>query len=224
MVVIDTETTGLGKEDQVIELAAAWEGGHNHFLVKPSVPVSPEARAVHHIPDKVLDNCGNAATWRPYLGDVFARHPGPLVGHNVAFDIGMIKQTWPDLWVEEPAFICTYQCARHLWPEAPAHGNQVLRYWLGLRPTIRTNLPPHRALPDVAVTQALLLKMLERCDAEELVRLSKMPVLLRQVKFGKHRGALWESVPRDYFQWILRNGEFDADTIHTARYYLGMTP
>jgi exodeoxyribonuclease X len=222
MIVVDTETTGLGEGDQVVEFAAVWPGGHSHFLVRPTVPICPEARAAHHITDHLLASCGDAAIWRPSLGDLLERHPGPLVGHNISFDLQMISQTWPDLWPEQwPTNICTYRCALHLWPEAPSYSNQILRYYLGLEPVVKTNLPPHRALPDAAVTMALLNKMLETKTEQDLVALSQMPVVLRQVRFGKHRGALWSDVPRDYLSWVSRQGDFDVDVLHTARHYLG---
>ena len=125
----------------------------------------------------------------------------------------------------------------HLWPEAPSHKNQTLRYWLGLDVS---DMPPeaggnaHRALYDAWVTAKLLQKQLdevkvllrsekgplldgdptlEQEDVEELLRLSAAPVLLRMVRLGKHRGTLWKDVDRSYLSWILKQG----DTITTQR-------
>lgn len=219
--VIDTETTGLGEQDQVVEFAAVWPEGHYHLLVNPSVPVIPEARAVHHISDRTLGRCFGREAWHEALGLLLEQHPGPLVGHNVEFDLRMIRQTWPGLLPEDRPAICTYRCALHLWPDAPSYSNQVLRYWLGVEPAVKTGLPPHRALPDAAVTCALLQKMLETRTLDDLVTLTRAPVLLTKVRFGKHEGQRWSEVPRDYLQWIVRRGDFDADVLHTARHYLG---
>ena len=61
--------------------------------------------------------------------------------------------------------------------------------------------------------------MLETYTPYELVELCKQPVLLRTVRFGKHRGDLWKDVPRSYLSWIV-NQDFDRDVIHTARHHL----
>jgi exodeoxyribonuclease X len=29
-------------------------------------------------------------------------------------------------------WVCTYKCALRIWPDLPSHGNQALRYHLGL--------------------------------------------------------------------------------------------
>ena len=86
--------------------------------------------------------------------------------------------------------------AKHLWPDAPGYGNQVLRYWLEL--PVDSDCVPHRALGDAQVTAQLLLKELALVDGsvERLLELTETPVLLKTVSFGKHRGQLWKDVPR----------------------------
>lgn len=222
MIVIDTETTGMGEEDQVIELAAISQdipGGRYHFMVRPSVPVHVEARATHHISPRQLECCADAAAWRETLDNMMLL--GPVVFHNAEFDKRLIRQTWADIAL--PPVICTWRCALHLWPEAPSHSNQVLRYWRDLEPVIRTGLPPHRALPDAAVTAAIVQDMLRTHTLEQLIELTTQPVVLYRCGFGKHRGELWSDVPKDYLQWIVKQSDFDPDTAHTARYYLGQS-
>ena len=86
--------------------------------------------------------------------------------------------------------ICTYKAALRLWPEAPGHGNQVLRYWLrpkDLDPVIAS--PPHRALPDAYVTAFILRELLELATVEELIAWTGEPALLPRVTFGQYRGV-----------------------------------
>lgn len=217
-IVIDTETTGMGTEDQIVEIGAVWSEGQDCFLIKPTVPINVEARATHHITDQMLANMPTAPTWRPKI-EKFLTTLGTPVFHNAEFDIRLIKQTWSELLVSP--HICTYRVALHLWPDAPRHSNQVLRYWLGLEPRVKTNLPPHRALADTAITAALLEKMLETVDLDRMIELTIMPVVLHRVRFGKHIDQLWSEVPKSYLQWILRDGNFDRDIVHTAQHYLG---
>ncbi len=141
--------------------------------------------------------------------------------------------------------IDTFVCARHLWTDAPGYGNQTLRYWLGLddhypnmtRHLELCGLPPHRAKPDVIVTGYLIHHMLVLGrTAEELIRLSATPVLQEFCRMPKHAGKTWEEVARidrAYCTWMLSQGPevklpggnktgFDADTIHTLKYHLGL--
>lgn len=224
--VIDTETTGDGDADQVIELAAVLLDVQRRIVVstystllKPSVPIMLEARAVHHISDAELANA--------QAGDTFKSLP-PLwhqnyAFHNADFDQRLLRQTFKD-WPEKPT-ICTWRCSLHLYPEAPRHSNQVLRYWLNLN-VPSTGHPPHRALPDALTTSCILLKMLETHSLDELIRLTSAPALLTKFRFGKHRGEPLENVPKDYLRWMKRTrgvnpDAFTKDDIFTADHYLG---
>lgn len=238
--VIDTETTGDGPQDQVCELGVVSVDHHgdDHVVVdsrwstllRPSVPVDPRARAVHHITDaelagawsmaEMLERRGipelgiaQLATWQE--GD-----PSPtmstemlveiMVGHNLDFDARMLMQTE----LEAAAMplpsrrICTWRCAMHLWQDAPSHKLQVLRYWLSLDEAFirMPSVVPHRALFDANVCAALLLRMLTFNTVEELERLTTAPVLLTTVRFGEHEGRAWSQVPYSYLQWIVRQG------------------
>src|SRR5581483_118551 len=115
----------------------------------------------------------------------------------------------------EGEWICTWRCARHLWPDAPSHSNQTLRYWikhLDFYANMEGRaMPPHKALPDAWVTAHVLMEMLKVKTVEELVALTKAPILLKTVHFGKHRGEEWAKVPRDYLAWVCRTQDMDAD-------------
>ena len=139
-----------------------------------------------------------------------------FAAHNAAFD-----QQWlpPDLLGNLP-LICTYKAAVHIWPEAPRHTNQVLRYWLNLDMDRSIADRAHRALPDAYVTAHLLREILKHASIEELICWTNEPVLLPRVPFGKHRGHKWTDVPPDYLQWILRQQDMNEDVAYTARHHL----
>lgn len=227
--VIDTETTGLDPlRDRIVELAAV-NSDHSEVaqftaLCDPGVKISLEAMACHHItedmilerlkPDEVYSQMSNAMQITPET--VF-------VAHNVQFDKGFISQL--EGCNPEQRWICTYVCAKHLWPEAPGFSNQMLRYWLCIEVDIPEGLYPHRALYDCIVTRGILERMLTLKTLEELVELTTIPIppkLLETCQMTKYRGVLWKDVPRDYLRWILTKTDFDADTLHTARYYLNL--
>jgi exodeoxyribonuclease X len=221
LIVIDTETTGAEETDQVVEIAMmtfntrqTWDS-----LIRPTVPVNVIARAVHHIQDHELEKA-------PLIADIqFPWQENPedyiLVGHSVDFDIKMLQQS--GIKNLPSRFICTWRCARHLFPDAPRHSNQVLRYYLNLpAPPVSTH-PPHRALADVLVTSALLHVMLEQKTIAELLELSVTPVLLQTCTFGaKWRGKPWQEVDEGYLRWLLscKDPPLQEDVQYTARYWL----
>lgn len=227
ILVLDTETTGMdAATDQVIELAGvsldtqtyaprqAWAA-----LVRPTIPVPPEASAVHHLTDDSFEHAFSTLPWAwQYMVNAITEgvEPDVLVAHNAAFDRGFL-----DAQAGGGArWICTWRCALHLFPDAPGYGNQTLRYYLGLKPDIPAGLFPHQALYDTVVTAELIREMLKIKTVDELIAMQDMPVILKKVGFGKHRGELWKDIPRSYMDWILKTGDFDIDTLHTARHYL----
>jgi exodeoxyribonuclease X len=138
------------------------------------------------------------------------------VAHNAAFDMGFLKDLDPSLG-DRNRWICTYRCAMQIWPDAPGHSNQVLRYWLDVRPELPSDLYPHRALYDTLVTDEILQRMLADHTLADLVDMSHRPITLRKMPFGKHRGVAFRDLPSSYVSWILKQGsQMDADVRHTA--------
>jgi len=205
-------------KDGIVELAGV-SSDHDELyqsFCNPQVPINVEARAVHHIDDKMIETAPRpAAAFSEMLKELSFEESFVLVAHNAQFDrefIGRLSDVFkdPNLWV------CTYRCALHLYPEAPAHSNQVLRYWLNVDVELPSDLYPHRALYDALVTEAILIRMLQTHSLDDLIALSSKPVVLRKVRFGKHKGMLWKDVPTDYLKWLLRQSDIDSDVRHTA--------
>lgn len=92
-VVLDTESTGLGDNAQIVEIAVVDEGGSPlfHSYCRPSIPVEPDAQAVHGISADLL---ATAPTWPEIVGHVRAVLEGSIVViFNSAFDIRLLIQT-----------------------------------------------------------------------------------------------------------------------------------
>lgn len=227
VVVLDTETSGDGPTDRVVELATVELPGWRtcSMIVDPEVPISVEARAVHHITDEEIAGAPKLRDLRPWSED--AVH----AAHNMGFDARILLQSGAPL---PDRRLCTWRCSMHLWPDAPSYKNQALRYWLNVRVPDEAwaemrRLHPHRALYDAIVTAGILQKMLETHSVDDLVGLTSAPVLLKTIRFGVHRGKLWSEVPEGYLRWILRQGQkqsdeddegFDKDVVHTARHWM----
>lgn len=224
IIVVDTETGGLDPEtSDIVELAVVELPGFSTFstLVKTDKPIELEARAAHHISDEMLKN---APSLEDAINGSFIKNADFIAAHNAAFDMSFLK-------IDKPV-ICTWRCARHLFPDAPRHTNQVLRYYLELDDDINKGygrnimmLPPHRALPDAWVTAHILMKMMARGKGrspEDMVKLTNTPILIKTMMFGMHRGKPTTDIPRDYWKWVIRQKDMDSDVVFTAKTMLGM--
>jgi exodeoxyribonuclease X len=143
-----------------------------------------------------------------------AGYPAPdvLVAHNCEFEqrfiSGFASNGLP--------WICTHKTALRVWPDAPRHSNQVLRYWRGLVLDEALAMPPHRAGPDAWVTAHLLAELLEGASAEEMIEWASQPGKLPNITFGKHKGTRWPDVPTDYLHWMTRQKDMNADAVFCA--------
>lgn len=213
-VVLDTETTGLDPgEDKVVDISLV-EVSRNgirplfHTLIHPQREIPAVASAVHHI---TLEDVADKPTFDEVLPTVMHHlEDAVLVAHNARFDRAMIPETGRP-------WICSYRLARHLWPDAPAFGNQVLRYWLGLRINAEA---AHTATGDTLVTANVFWHQLayyrahvaKTNDVAELIEYALSPIPIEVMPFGKHKGERLDHIPLSYFDWALHNmTELDSD-------------
>lgn len=212
--IIDTETTGIEPTDQLVEIASVdWtEAGLCNplqTLVRPTIPIPATASAVHHIRDRDVEGAPDTT----HAISLFVDAP-IYAAHNARFDRMFLPFEGP--WV------CTYKVALSLFPDAPAHSNQVLRYWLDLRdPPAEAGDLAHRALYDAWTTAFLFERFLEDLTVAQMVKISANPALLPRLGFGKHAGIPLSEVPKDYLVWIVGQ-DFDEDVRFTAQHYLDL--
>lgn len=220
--VIDLETTGVEPPAEVIELGYADvvnSGEHpmvteyKSWLYRPLYGIPPEAKAVHHLTeDEFPDDLRpfNLDHLQAVLSD---DQPDILVAHNCAFE----RKFLPPEVSEWLPWICTYKVALRLWPDAPGHSNQILRYWRNVKLDPWLASPPHRAGPDSWVTAHLLADMLRHASVEQMIAWTKMPKHMPRVPFGKHQGAEWSEIPSDYLDWMTRQTTMDEDAVWHAK-------
>ena len=214
---IDFETTGLPTADdpqEVVEIGwcnivdGAIEGVPRAVLRNPQRSIPHEAMAVHHITDAMV---------REATGSLVVLMPEPdyFCAHNADYERQFFTTLVP--------FICTYKVALRLWPEAPSHGLQFLRYHLGLEVSADLAAPPHRAGPDAYLGAALMVRILQedRVGIDEMVRWSSGHALLPRCPLFKHKGKKWEDVPTDYLDWIVNKpNDCTAEVKANARHHL----
>lgn len=224
IVVIDVETTGMShEEDAVVEIAAvrlSWNGerydpdGLNHCLVDPERSIPVVASAVHHLTDEDVVDARKLPEAVRHIG---VREDDVVIAHNADFDRGFLAPLHGNTW------ICTWKCAQKLFPDAPAYGNQVLRYFLGIHVHGGNGRSgqPHSAGYDARTTAEIAARMLAKASLEELIQITEDPVLLSKITFGKHRNTPFSDVPKDYLRWLKGQPDLDRNLRHTINHHLG---
>lgn len=211
---IDFETTDVDpKKAQPIEVAY-FDGAteYTSFIHAETVPA--ETSAVHHI---TAEDIKDAPPWSQVKAELYflfdTKPLTVLVAHNAAYEKDILGEFAPVLWV------CTYKCALRIWPDAPAHKNEVLRYYLHLGNDRGrgSNQKPHSALHDARVTWLIFQKLLEHAPLEQLIQWSEEPAKLPRMPFGKHAKQTWDTVPMPYLDWILKQTDMDPNVKYCAR-------
>lgn len=224
--VVDLETTGIAPPAEVIELGLVdvelsssgvaisrpWAR-----LFRPAGPIPPETMAVHHITEAEIPGDAPLSTVQQLRNAVWqSPTPDVFVAHNCDFE----RRFLSDVVTEGAPWICTYKVALHVWPDAPRHSNQVLRYWRGLKLDPDLAMPPHRAAPDAYVTAHLLSELFMHADANEMIAWTDQPRPMPTIGFGKHRGLCWEHIPTDYLEWLVTQTDMDRDVLWHAQHQL----
>lgn len=92
-VYLDTETTGLGERDEIVEIALLSHDGSVllNTLIKPTIPIPPDAMRLHGITEAmVADARGFVQVW-PEAAAIIANRP--LVIYNAQYDLRMLRQS-----------------------------------------------------------------------------------------------------------------------------------
>ncbi len=240
-VLFDTETTGNGENDRIIQIGAMVIRSKEDIeiydeMCSAEVPISLEAMEVHNItPELIAD--------KPFYRDTkFAARieelnasENYLIAHNIDFDLGMLQR---EGFANKFTTIDTVRCSRHLFPDLPHHRLQYLRYALGLyrdeeEEAVRlgVSIRAHDAIGDVLVMKLLFSRLVketkklfpDKNPIEKMVELSNTPFLIREFKFGKYKGSKIEDIASKdmgYLKWMRNNLDLDKDLKYTLDHYI----
>jgi len=227
-IILDTETTGAGENDRVIQLGFMVLDGKNvqvhNDLCSTSVPIGYGAMEVHGItPDQIegKPSCVETSAFKAL--EVLNTPDNVMIIHNAPFDLGMLAK---ENFTSKMRLIDTLRCAKHLFDEEEAHRLQFFRYRLELYKLEQAEadalgivVKAHDAIGDVLVLKLFLTELRKKLTErfgnvnpiDKMVELTQTPVLItRPLKFGKHKGkTLSEIVMSDkgYLAWMLANME-----------------
>lgn len=236
LIFLDTETTGVEKEDRLFQVAYEFLGEEKNELFLPPLSISTEASETTHFVDadiadkqKFVDS-----EMKKELSEIFSNLENILIAHNAKFDIAMLEKEN----LKTGKFIDTYKLAQYLDPDAkiPAYRLQYLRYFLKLEVA---DAQAHDALGDIRVLKALFERLFEKMKKtgqetteilKEMIAISQKPILIKKFNFGKHKGKFVKDIAqsdRGYLEWLNREkqkdvakGEIDEDWIFTLDKYL----
>lgn len=162
-VVMDMETTGLGRRAEPVEIAILAADGSVLLdrLIRPKGNMKRSAKAIHGIERKSLRN---SPTWPDVMPVVATILTGrQVIAYNVEFDQRMLAQASAKWEVEEISFAgrCAMLAyARHRAEPHPWRRGDVK--WHKLVDACRhegiADEQPHRALGDARLVHALVLK------------------------------------------------------------------
>lgn len=236
LIFLDTETTGIGPEDRLCQVAYQFQGVEKEALFKPPVPISIDAMAVAHITNKMVaeKEVFLDSTMHSELVEIFSGE-NILVAHNVGFDAEMLRREK----LEPKQLIDTFKLAQYLDVngEIPKYALQYLRYYFELEVE---NAPAHDALGDIRVLEKLFDYYFQKMSANgkaetdvlhEMLLVSARPILVKKFNFGKYVGMSVADVlqkDKGYLQWLLnekirardQEGNADENWIYTLEHYL----
>jgi len=235
IVILDTETTGNKEEDRIIQLSylvlnenLEIEEIHDE-LVKPPLPISFEAMAVHHITNEMVEDKPLIKHTEAYKRLKELNSPeNLLVIHNAKFDLDMLKKEGFNSFFK---LIDTFRVLKHLIPEGK-FSLQYNRYALGLykkekdiceKYNIQINA--HDALGDVIVLGLLFEYLVKNFDKsfDELVELTTKPVLHDKFYQGKYKFEKIKDVlikDPDYIEYMLSLTDLDPDVKYSIEHHL----
>lgn len=178
-VILDTETTGISMDDEIVSVAIINHAGETLLdtFVKPTVKRIPlEATAIHGIDQQMVKD---APTWDAVAPDVI-RYIGaqPLVIYNAAFDLKLMRQSsrtsairtvFTGLELAHPV-----SCAMHQYADFWGDWNDYRQNYRWQRLEVAClqqhiqvpNLPAHSALGDCIRTLLLIKHMATFAERE----------------------------------------------------------
>lgn len=239
-IILDTETTGAGENDRIIQLGyIVLDPGkptetHNE-LCSSDVPLSIGAMEVHNITPDMIEGKPSCSEMGAYKRLLELNTPDNyMIIHNAPFDIGMLEKEGFSLNMK---LIDTLRVSKHVFPDSDYHRLQYFRYSLELykeeaaeAANLGIELKAHDALGDVLFLKLLLSKVREAVQekfpeenaVEKMVELTQEPVFItKPMRFGKHKGKTIQELAHEdagYLRWMMENMQnLDEDTRYTIK-------
>ena len=203
-IIFDTETTGVGSDDRIIQVGAIFIDSKDREnskvfdeLCSTNKAISIGAMATHGIRDIELDGKPpfSETKFYQYLMQN-NREENYLIAHNIEFDLGMLER---EGYQNRTQLIDTLQCVKHLYEigeeingyKVPNHKLQSFRYMLFSKDEEESEatkfgieIKAHDAIGDVLILKLLLReiykKIMERYNLQGYEEIMQKMVALTQ--------------------------------------------
>lgn len=163
-VIVDTETTGLGNDARIVEIAIIDCRGQILLstLVDPLCEIPAEATAIHGITNEMV---ADAPSWAAILPQVVELIGESWIAYNAQFDDRMIEQSSSHIPENDfPILMGVPQCAMELYAEFNGEWDDFRRKykWKKLTEAAKAlnvqpiDGAPHRALYDCQLTLGVI--------------------------------------------------------------------
>lgn len=214
-VIVDLESTNREPKDaHIVEWAAVvivppWfsEEGlvqEHGGLVKPPIPIPAETSAVHHIIDADVEGAPSWESEKDKLAVLLVPGGRIAVAHNAEYERALLAKEGLNIVGGVVPWLCTYKAALRVWPDAPGHGNECLRYFLGLGTGRAGGQAPHSAMHDARVTAQILGELLRAgTSIADMLKWTTEPAMLPTCPIGVWRGKKWDEVDHGFLDWII---------------------
>jgi len=153
-VILDTETTGLDRQAEIIQVGLLSGQGEVVFdsLIKPLRPIPWQTTQIHHITDRMV---AYAPTFPQIYHQLnYALSGKTLIIYNASFDLRMLRQSC-EIHRLRPFFIQGYDCAMQKYAVFAGQRNANGRGYKAQR----LQGGDHSALGDCAATLRLIHQM-----------------------------------------------------------------
>lgn len=164
VIYLDTETTGLGDRDELVDIAAVDNSGRVllNTLIKPRRPIPRDATKIHGITDEMVRTAPSWADVYPRYLDLLASHRHVIV-YNADFDQRLIQQTCIAVTLSPPR--ATWHCAMKQYaafvgsPSQYGHGFRWYQLGQAVSQVGVTLIPDHSALADARACREVVRAM-----------------------------------------------------------------
>lgn len=166
--IVDTETTGLGDDAEIVEISVINCLGTviMDSLIKPSKPIPEDVIKIHGITNDMVESAPAWGEVAEYVSQLFMKNR--VTAYNLSFDARLIEQTCiiaqtPAMHLLNPVPDCTMLAYADFYGEPGKHGGCK---WQSLtnaakQQGIEIGGKSHRSLTDCFTTLALINKMAE---------------------------------------------------------------
>ncbi|MFZ1871930.1 MAG: 3'-5' exonuclease [Chania sp.] len=166
--ILDTETTGLGDDAEIVEITIIDASGKVLLdtLIQPKTAIPAEATAIHGITNEMV---AGAPRWidihKKFIRIITGRN---VVIYNANYDLRLIYQTAKLWWVAEelPSAIFIHDCAMHTYAEFYGQKDEKRGGYKWQKLTdaakqqgITIEGTPHRSLSDCLTTLEIIREM-----------------------------------------------------------------